>query len=296
MDEPIETLQDTRHLNFEKEKVEAGKNPGLGVRSLHEKGFTGKGINVAIIDQPLGPHKEYDDRVVSNIIVDDAKNESSMHGSAVSSLLCGKTCGVAPEANLHYYAGKGGSLERIEKGLKDIIEKNESLEPSSKIRVVSISKGVSKDSPDYEKTKKQIDLAIEKGIFVFYVTEDYIPMIAGGSSTDKEDPLSYEEGIMYNKPDPILDAMLDSIKSQDKILIPTDYRTRASFRNDTDYIYEEEGGMSWEIPYLAGIAALALQKNPNFTFEEFNKLVISTATPIDKGFKVINPTGILDSL
>ena len=33
--------------------MEAGKNPGLGVRSLHERGITGKGINVAIIDQNM---------------------------------------------------------------------------------------------------------------------------------------------------------------------------------------------------------------------------------------------------
>jgi serine protease AprX len=289
MDEPIETLQDTSHLNFEKEKLEAGKNPGLGIRSLHE---TGKGIHVAIIDQPLGPHKEYSHRIVSNIIVDDSKEGSSMHGSAVSSLLCGNTCGIAPEALLHYYAGKGGSLERIEKGLKNIIEKNESVEPSSKIRVVSISKGLDKDSPEYERTKKIIESAIEKGIFVFYVTNEYIPMMGGGSNTDKEDPLTYETGLMYKQSA----TNLTENKYQNKILIPTDYRTKASYLNNTDYTYEEQGGMSWAIPYLAGIATLALQKNPNLTFEEFNKLVISTATVTDKGFKVINPVRILDSL
>jgi hypothetical protein len=32
------------------EIMEEGKNPGLGIRSLHSQGITGKGISVAIID------------------------------------------------------------------------------------------------------------------------------------------------------------------------------------------------------------------------------------------------------
>lgn len=30
-----------------------GKDPGLGIRSLHEHGITGRGVTIAIIDQPL---------------------------------------------------------------------------------------------------------------------------------------------------------------------------------------------------------------------------------------------------
>jgi hypothetical protein len=33
--------------------LELGKNPGLGVRSLHAEGITGAGVSIAIIDQPL---------------------------------------------------------------------------------------------------------------------------------------------------------------------------------------------------------------------------------------------------
>ena len=42
------------------EKInEFGKNPGLGIRSLHEKGKDGTGISLAIIDQPLCEHSDY---------------------------------------------------------------------------------------------------------------------------------------------------------------------------------------------------------------------------------------------
>ena len=33
--------------------MKLGKNPGLGVQSLHNHGITGRGIGIAIIDQPL---------------------------------------------------------------------------------------------------------------------------------------------------------------------------------------------------------------------------------------------------
>jgi hypothetical protein len=41
--------------------LENGKNPGLGVRALHEKGITGKGVNIAVIDANLAQpyHSEY---------------------------------------------------------------------------------------------------------------------------------------------------------------------------------------------------------------------------------------------
>ena len=47
-----------------KEIMELGKNPGLGVRSLHEKGITGRGVSIAIVDQTLlTEHNEYADRL-----------------------------------------------------------------------------------------------------------------------------------------------------------------------------------------------------------------------------------------
>lgn len=40
--------------------MELGKNPGLGIRALHEKVITGKGINIAIVDYTLlVDHEEY---------------------------------------------------------------------------------------------------------------------------------------------------------------------------------------------------------------------------------------------
>jgi len=62
--------------------MEEGKNPGLGVRDLHAQGITGKGVNVAIIDQNLlGDHPEYINRIA--VYYDSGcetpENEGSYH-------------------------------------------------------------------------------------------------------------------------------------------------------------------------------------------------------------------------
>ncbi len=45
--------------------LELGKNPGLGVRALHEAGITGRGVHVAFIDQSLLlEHEEYKGRLL----------------------------------------------------------------------------------------------------------------------------------------------------------------------------------------------------------------------------------------
>jgi hypothetical protein len=44
--------------------MDLGKNPGLGIRQLHARGVTGRGVGIAIIDQTLlVDHQEYKDQL-----------------------------------------------------------------------------------------------------------------------------------------------------------------------------------------------------------------------------------------
>ena len=57
-----------------------GKNPGLGVRALHEMGYTGAGVRIAIINQGLNPdYMEYADNLMGYEYVHSLKG-ASMHG------------------------------------------------------------------------------------------------------------------------------------------------------------------------------------------------------------------------
>ncbi len=88
------------------EYTEKMKDPGLGIRNLHEQGITGSGVKIAIIDQPLGMHKEYSQNLVYHEDINSNKfkgwNTASMHGAAVASIAVGDSVGVAPDADLYY--------------------------------------------------------------------------------------------------------------------------------------------------------------------------------------------------
>ena len=89
------------------EYTEKMKDPGLGIRALHEQGFTGKGVKMAIIDQPLGEHQEYSSNIAEHNDVNATEagwRKASMHGAGVTSIAVGKTTGVAPEASVNYYS------------------------------------------------------------------------------------------------------------------------------------------------------------------------------------------------
>jgi subtilisin family serine protease len=136
-------------------------NPGLGVRKLHQEGLTGKGVNVAIIDQPLyQDHPEFAGKIAAYHDV-GCESESSMHGPAVASLLVGAKCGTAPEAHLYYVAAPSwtGDSAYYGKALDWITDQNEKLPAGQKIRVVSVSAAPSGPGSPFKKSKEMWDTA-----------------------------------------------------------------------------------------------------------------------------------------
>ncbi|MCX6731419.1 MAG: peptidase S8, partial [Candidatus Parcubacteria bacterium] len=77
-------------------------------------------------------HKEYKDKIENYSEYGESKKEEpSMHGPPVASLLVGETCGVAPGAKLDYRAVPSGrEFTYWAKALNDIIEKNKKSEPN----------------------------------------------------------------------------------------------------------------------------------------------------------------------
>ncbi len=156
--------------------MELGKNPGLGVRSLHKRGITGRGVGIAILDQPLlVDHQEYADRLrLYEEIHIQSGMDPQMHGPAVASIALGKTVGVAPEAELYYIAKwnfdweKGGTptLKYLAQAVYRIVEINKQLPKDKKIRVISISKGWRPSDNGYKEIKKAVRKAKAKGMLV----------------------------------------------------------------------------------------------------------------------------------
>jgi hypothetical protein len=64
------------------------------------------------------------------------------------------------------------------------------------------------------------------------------------------------------------------------LLIPMEARTTASPTGRDDYVFFGAAGMSWTVPYLAGMYALAIQVKPDITPEEFLSAAIQTGKTI----------------
>jgi|GEM_PF-2086717 serine protease AprX len=50
------------------------------------------------------------------------------------------------------------------------------------------------------------------------------------------------------------------------------------------------------IPYIAGLTALALQVNPDMTFEQIINTIIETKMVTSEGRYIINPKKFIDSI
>jgi subtilisin family serine protease len=279
--------------DFDWQKImDMGKNPGLGIRALHEKGITGQGVGIAIIDQTLlVDHVEYKDQIrvyeeAEDLI--DGWRETQMHGPAVASIAVGKTVGVAPAADLYYIAtGDCGGATSIEdfdfscdaKSVRRIIEINQSLPEGRKIRVLSMSIGWDPRNKGYTEITAAVDAAKAAGIFVISssISETYGLYFHGLGRNPLVDPdqfHAYEPGMWWSK------NFYAKGMNQPRLLVPMDARTTASPTGVEDYVYYRTGGWSWSIPYLAGMYALAIQIKPDIIPEQFWRLAMITGQTI----------------
>ena len=268
-----------------------GMNPGLGVRKLHKQGITGKGVNVAIIDQPLyQDHPEFIAKIVAYHDV-GCGTESSMHGPAVASLLVGTNCGTAPDARLYYAAAPSWTKDTAyqAKALNWIIEQNKKLPASKKIRVVSVSAAPSGTGSPFNKNQMMWDkacaLAEAAGIMVLDCTSHR--GFIGKCWYNARVP----ESVLRCTPgDPRYD-----FKSSQRLLIPTAPRTIAEEYNKGDFSYQYcgYGGLSWAIPYCAGVLALGWQIQPEIGPEQMRDLLFKSAYIHKSGYRIINPNGFI---
>jgi subtilisin family serine protease len=269
-----------------------GMNPGLGIRKLHRQGITGKGVNVAIIDQPLyQDHPEFTGKIVAYHDV-GCGSESSMHGPAVASLLVGKNCGTAPDARLYYAAAPSWTKDTAyqAKALNWIIEQNRKLPASKKIRVVSVSAAPSGTGSPFDKNQEMWDkacaLAEAENILVLDCTNHHgIISPCWYNRSTPESVIRCTPGYPGR----------ESRTYTGRILVPTSPRTTAEEFNKGDFSYQycSRGGLSWAIPYCAGVLALGWQIQPEIGPEQMRELLFKSAYIHKSGNRIINPNGFI---
>jgi serine protease AprX len=260
-------------------------NPGLNIRRLHREGITGKGVTVAIIDQPMYlDHPEFSGKIVKYHDT-GCGTESIMHGPAVTSLLVGNKCGTAPGARVYYAAVPSwkNDAEYEAKGLDWIIEQNKDLPASEKIRVVSVSASPSSREKNPQMWDEACGRAGAEGILVLDCTRHR--GIISACWYDANDPED------VSKCTPGFPGLSWQGFQGERIFVPASPRTTAEEydKGKFGYQYNGRGGQSWTIPYCAGVLAMGWQVNPELTFEQMRDLLFQSAYINESGAKIINP-------
>ncbi len=300
--------------DFEPDKImEVYKNPGLKIRNLHQKGITGKGVGIAIIDQTLlVDHVEYKNQLK---YYKEGKRADSIpaeiHGAAVASIAVGKTTGVAPDADLYFFAESFMQEDiqvSVANDILQVLALNKRLPEDKKIRVISLSWGCEdKKKEGYDEYMKALKKAKGEGVFVISTSiggredmqgEELNYMGLGRKAlSDPDDYTSYihpnwgnaEEGFGFGP---------------ETLCAPMDNMCIAAPTGNSDYAVYSVGGLSWTTPYLAGVYALACQVRPDITYKEFWEAAMNTAISNKTDYngkhyeisKIINPEGIMEAL
>jgi hypothetical protein len=59
------------------------------------------------------------------------------------------------------------------------------------------------------------------------------------------------------------------------------------------YQYCGEGGVSWAVPYTAGVLAMGWQVRPDRSAEQMKALLLASAREIEKGHRIIDPVNFI---
>jgi len=267
-------------------RLEEGKNPGLGVRGLHAQGIDGHGVAIAIIDQPLWRnHQEYARQLVRYEAIGVEGIDPQIHGPPVCSIAVGAQCGVAPRAALYFYAVPPWDWQDNQpwaQQIDKIIELNQTLTDQPRIRVVSISSGMFSQWPHFDLWKAAVAKAAQNGILVVTCgnTSTSLAPLRRDPNGDPNDPACYRPG-RYPHPG--------------ALGVPAGNRTTASHHGPDQYTYWVEGAMSWAVPYMAGLAALAFQVDPEIPPAQIKELWTATATKTPAG-PIVNPRQFIEAV
>lgn len=309
------------------EILELNKDPGLNLKKLHEDGITGKGVNIAIIDAGLlVKHQEYGDRLKYYDEIHYGSPAAQMHGLAVSSIALGKNTGVAPEANLYFiasdnYNSVGSETEAdftwTALAIKRILKVNEQLPEDDKIRVLSISTMSTPNLKGYDEFIEAINEAKAQNIFVaslnLFETYKYnfqglaIARNADRNNIDNYSIIGWQDWCNavshIGDSDDYYADKFKAEKPKDFLLIPVDCKTMASESGNDEYVFFEQGGWSWCVPYISGLYALCCQVNKDITPEEFWSKALESGDErqfendgVSCTGKIVNPQKLIEAV
>ncbi|EET88797.1 hypothetical protein CcarbDRAFT_0784 [Clostridium carboxidivorans P7] len=169
-----------------------------------------------------------------------------------------------------------------------------------------MSIGWSENQKGYKEVDEAVKRAKNEGILVVSTSFDkYYGVDFWGLGRDDmknpDDFKSYEPGMFWESMFFKDNKKFDIEKN---FMVPMDSRCTASPTGKSDYVFYKQGGLSWTVPYVAGLYSLCCQVNPNITPEKFLKAVMDTGdvVQIDKQGKqyklgkIVNPEKLVEKV
>ena len=280
--------------------------PGLGLATLHQDGYNGQGVGIAIVDTWLfKEHEVFIDRIAHYEELGVVKANES-HGTAVASVAVGAQIGVAPSADLYYFAvPTAEGIQAYVDGLERVRSYNE--ENDNPIAIVSVSTGFAQEYADSHWFYEAIEQLRVQGTLVLTSTMPTLtnpPWALREAETESDGNFdSVDDFVLLSgldaylrESDQSVQDLLEDRTARDRengyvtAYLPAARRYTAAISGPDRYDWEEEGGLSLATPYLAGLAALILQRLPSAGPEEVMGILTESIVVNQHGLPIPDPS------
>lgn len=288
--------------------------PSVGADRLWERGLTGKGVTVAVVDTGIAPHPDVRDRIVGFKDFVNGRTQpydDQGHGTHVAGTVAGdgtssqgSYTGIAPEASLvgiKVLDGQGsGRFSDVIKGIQWAVEHKD--EYGIKVLNLSLGGGVSTSHRD-DPVVQAVEAATRAGIVTLVAAGNEGPgretigspgnapnVITVGAADDRGTvDRSDDQVARFSSRGP---TPIDGLSKPD-VLAPGVRITAADNESDG---YKTLSGTSMATPVTAGVTALLLQGQPEARPEELKQALMASADPLTSGGRNDQGRGSIDAV
>lgn len=261
----------------------------ISASSAWAAGFTGKGVKVAVIDAGIAANPEIDARIVSGYdFFDNDANPAPDNGPyrdhalGVASIIAGShtarsgqdTMGVAPDAqllNVRVGSSTGSAAQNIAAGIRWAVDNGAKV-----ICMPLQSNGPTADTL----VADAVHYAYQHNAVMVIIGGNYSIYGASGPALVAKGG----EAIAVGNFDAMAATPFLSSNMPGATPFPWVMASSSGYVPNPDggYTYHADGGTSFAGPYVAGLAALLVQQNPNASAQEIIAKIVAGAA-ISKG-------------